>query len=1245
MASQSLLVRPSSQDTARTHSTEAVIGLETAVAGFQAQLEDAERTRLKSLQTTSPNAQSIIEFTEQLDDVNQKRRGRRIASGLSSFLQTIQQFSPAVDTFVSSNPETAGLIWGSIKLTFLILANFASYFKSFVNILDGFGSLCSLFSEYQRLFGTSVRLRDSICRFHTAVISCCQALVLSTRRSGRANLLIAHTASHIVLVFSKVSKAILRSFESEMRPYVDDIKAKAEEVQQDITLTKAKSDLEEHSLQATGRQAAASYHSRALSRFYRQDEWRKKKEIKRQLEQLLQDLSLYSGYNISLNSARSKRHHRTAEWVLDAQEFKDWHDKDGSTVLHITGKIGSGKSVLTSRIIEHINTTMELGEGISFFFCRFDDADSLDCDKILRSLVYQLLSALSVHDQESSTDKALVNAIQKAKNDYFYRDSLINLYKFATGLVARWFIILDGVDECPKDQRHLLFKSLSTLINRNGSAKKLKVLFSCRQTIDTEIQHQFSNPLQISTGSGRTRDDILTYAQDILEEKIEAGELNLGDPQLVLEILQAIESKEKGMKSDHGIRKALQDIPMDLDITFNRALERIAKEKHSVAARAIFQWTDAVRVPLTVFQLNEALSIEVGQKVWNPTSRYNDIEKLTLWCQNLVHIEKEDNTVRFSHHSIRDFLSSPGSGSLGTFHFTHAESDHHVGQICLTYLNITNVNTSIPLDNQPLSAQLSISGFSTSEIMTETVREVLPDDIRLTATRLINRMVARRDKSSSSNSPRLTLAEVNPGPLAVETREVNPTFDVYAERYWHSHTSFLTESSETYQLLRGMVKGTLLAERMPWMDQKWRSSKASDLPFCDWDSNSRYAISYANKIGNHNLLRHAFRTLAAHQHCDPGLLGDCLAALARQGHLACPEQCISRLQGLLKHEVLMRVIEDYIEGTLIRLRTTAFWPPPSHSSDSVCDCSPSIHEAFVNADICEIIASGYSQEQQPFLASMMCNPPKDFRHLVFPRIYKTLGVTEASLLRGRTVLGKTIFDLQAEGFRPDIWTETGSTRKNPYRIDFRGNLAKFSARSGVELGEIQRMATSALRWALRPRLNWGRAEELFRLIENLGRDAMTEDSYNSMEQAVNTAMYQALTEEQSRRLIEVYATSVAGWSFRSSSHLKIFSRAMFDGIWPFAKALSQQEALREMGEGNGRVRIVQSALNCEYCETRQSSAVDGGGRNFLAFCSSHWEQATKALDNGMDVMGVDAADDEHVSSSVVQTLLGVTWDK
>jgi len=93
--------------------------LEDAVEDFQSILTDDQRQRLEGIGAVR-DTDTVITFTAQLDYDCRSRKDRSIASRLYSVLQSVQAFATVVDTFVSSHPEIAALVWGSIKLTMLV---------------------------------------------------------------------------------------------------------------------------------------------------------------------------------------------------------------------------------------------------------------------------------------------------------------------------------------------------------------------------------------------------------------------------------------------------------------------------------------------------------------------------------------------------------------------------------------------------------------------------------------------------------------------------------------------------------------------------------------------------------------------------------------------------------------------------------------------------------------------------------------------------------------------------------------------------------------------------------------------------------------------------------------------------------------------------------------------------------------------------------------------------------------------
>jgi len=93
--------------------------LENAIQDFQTILTDDQRRKLRNIGAIQ-DPDTVRIFTAQLDRESQLKKGRGIAGRLSSILQSVHRFSVVVDTFVSSHPEIAALVWGSVKLAMLV---------------------------------------------------------------------------------------------------------------------------------------------------------------------------------------------------------------------------------------------------------------------------------------------------------------------------------------------------------------------------------------------------------------------------------------------------------------------------------------------------------------------------------------------------------------------------------------------------------------------------------------------------------------------------------------------------------------------------------------------------------------------------------------------------------------------------------------------------------------------------------------------------------------------------------------------------------------------------------------------------------------------------------------------------------------------------------------------------------------------------------------------------------------------
>lgn len=168
----------------------------------------------------------------------------------------------------------------------------------------------------------------------------------------------------------------------------------------------------------------------------------------------------------------------------------------------------------------------------------------------------------------------------------------------------------------------------------------------------------------------------------------------------------AFQIDELGLQHcDDDIRKAILNLPRNLEETFDRAVGRIVSrgEKSTATAQQVFRWVAASKEPLSLDQLREVIFIEIGQQFSMPERHSNGIYNISSWCENLVYVDEELQTVQFAHQSVRQFfLEKASKARHNQFHLKLEYADHHIGEICVTYLNFNDFKTTLARRQRPM---------------------------------------------------------------------------------------------------------------------------------------------------------------------------------------------------------------------------------------------------------------------------------------------------------------------------------------------------------------------------------------------------------------------------------------------------------------------------------------------------------------------------------------------------------------
>ncbi|MCJ1284327.1 hypothetical protein MMC26_003658 [Xylographa opegraphella] len=774
--------------------------LEVALSDFGSVLTDDERKQLQQIKEV-PDASAALIFTAKLDASNTTRRGRSIGARAFSMLQSVQQFSAIVETFVSSHPDVAALVWGSVKLTVLIAANITSYYESLADLFMGLNKFFPQLEEYQLLFPHSSKLQESI-------------------------------SMQVTIRIKKVTTEL----RSKLRPQLENIQICAKDVKKAIALAKATSDRQEQDLQEQERKLAdnhrkhlSNFTSRAQKELENAREWQRRRDrvlLREKRMRLLDSLSTYE-HQKNFYQARKKRYVNTAMWLFSTTEFTKWKDDGKPSVFFLTGKIGSGKTVLTlvlvlfseSAVIEYLyRERKRTDELTAFVLSRYDDSVSLSAISVLRSIIRQCLEPDDITGE-------IERQLSELKTYGKVMETTKTLLQYCTSKFATLYIVIDSLDEFENEERHTLLRVLSSVISRPDSSVKLFLVG--RSSMLAAVRNWFPRSHEKSTDCGEVGVDIKTYTRENIalrqEEEVPIHErLMLTDPAMAQEIIKALINGANGMflwvdiqiaeicgcTCDNEIRRALLNLPKSIGETFDRAMRRISKRPSAKTAIDIFRWVAATKRALTLGELREALSYEPGTPYSITGRTPTGLERMTFWCENLVQLDEEFQIVQFIHRSVLQHLFEPSSdSSLLGFHINLAEANHFIGEICVTYLNSNDLKTA--LVRRPAALPTRLPNY----LIEKTLEG---EDITTRIIRAKQKLSAHVYRNIKSDKEDMMIINDRLQD-STTTLQLGHPFLEYAQSYWLSHTCIFEEGkSRTWSLWKKMIRSSQDLVTTPW---------------------------------------------------------------------------------------------------------------------------------------------------------------------------------------------------------------------------------------------------------------------------------------------------------------------------------------------------------------------------------------------------------------------------------------------
>lgn len=646
-------------------------------------------------------------------------------------------------------------------------------------------------------------------------------------------------------------------------------------------------------------------------------------------------------------------------------------------------------------------------------------------------------------------------------------------------------------------------------------------------------------------------------------------------------------------------------------------------------------WTRAAIQPLTLAQIREALSIEINQRTLHPDDLISGIDRLPAWCESLVYVEETDNTVHFSHHSIREYLLTPGSGEFSNLHIESVSCDQLAGEACITYLNLDKFQTALVQKQSKNGLKLDVG-----EIAGQTVQVAVKGSLGTRVGRLVRNVVKSQQHIEGSKNQ---VAVPNLFPQSIADFH----FLKYASQNWFMHAVRLDSKADatTWRNSGQLIENPPpQAKYQPWTEDTWRV-KVQEISDSDAGPTSAFynslllslsqddsrdptttdlyfAFIYADHHLNWGLSCRVFALLTDYYKTS-GSVPTCFYTLAaHKRHALCRNRCLNLARPQLDHSLFVRA------ATIAIANGISYLPAPDPDSPAPsCDCAKETRYQL-QEDVCQLIQRGYSRTSQRHiqaLAVLSRHIEGAIPQMSLSTIINSFEIDANTLINSKTITGKSLFDILVEGALSSFNTfEASEYLKYP-----RGYY--ISCGQSYEIRDIfKNWGYIAVGPTWKTRLQSSVA--LIGLLQS-GREVSFAVVLQSCRHLYSSGGLVPLHRRTIARVFDeaigpttwpyVVATHVVKLFFSHSDHLglgdlqeDIINRSVWRNNWSLAAALLSIRPVSADARMHGDLRHIRRALRCKSClklnfgDCRGSELLDEPLTCFK-LCPSHLQMMKK----------------------------------
>ncbi|KAM6529652.1 hypothetical protein FALCPG4_007781, partial [Fusarium falciforme] len=397
-----------------------------------------------------------------------------------------------------------------------------------------------------------------------------------------------------------------------------------------------------------------------------------------------------------LEMLQNRHYEGTLNWISSSPKLRAWLQRGrGKPVLWLHGKPGSGKSVLSARLISSLQA--DPSRRVCYYFCDFHTPTLAASGHILKVIAAQL-SRMSPDFAPFLYEECIAKAQRPST------DVLQKLLPHLLAQIDDVRLVVDGLDEISASEHRQL---ISDLLRLTKSIPECKLLLISQDIPSISVQLSKQARFSMADEQANVRKDLAAIVEGSLTE-LKSRHLDALGAEALRNLQSEILQKAEGMflwvhlvlelltnaSCLADLRLQISSLPASLGEAYSKILINICSRcsTHDVARiRRVFAWLlyHKGRIPLRKHQIQVGISLFPGRDFLNDETK--PFPNTTDICKPLIEDGPRGSLV-FVHSTVAQFLEE--HGDVPFINRLESRASIAYACICQLYHGLDFLNTS-----------------------------------------------------------------------------------------------------------------------------------------------------------------------------------------------------------------------------------------------------------------------------------------------------------------------------------------------------------------------------------------------------------------------------------------------------------------------------------------------------------------------------------------------------------------------